>query len=553
MRFKIIQAVIGVGLVLASFQNCSPYESAENNALNGTDVDSLETDNFKHIDNKIIQGESMSTSGVAVKNATSVGLFTNSASVSTTFFASTPGRYEIVVVARQDKAGTEHAKLQAYIDGKSQGVVEVSSTSFQPHLLTTYLSAGNRKIELKFINDAKVGGADRNVYIDRIIVEPEANTTKPNPEPVQPIEPTPSLVANCDRPLIPPGLVVVTVSPSQNLQAVIDQAGPGTIIRLKAGVYNQTLRITGARFDANSASRPLIITNADGPGTAVLQAPSTATKTSTIYIVTTSHVQINGLKIVGNADGSTDDGPIKIINGSSSTPALANDGYVRISNNIITGRGRDCIKVGRTHHLDIDSNTFSCNASDATIDFVTVWDTRVRNNTLASNSKNGITMKNGSMNIDVFNNHFRGSSFHPSIKIGGESHSQASMNPPSLEFVGFEGKNIRVRHNGIDSLGSSAVWFQGAKDSTLEENYLFGYNNSKFYQAMVANSSKWLGQQSDLPPYASKNNIIRNNILDGSIGAPYIQSGQHSGFVVQNNAKGTRANISYTFGVGRCN
>lgn len=342
----------------------------------------------------------------------------------------------------------------------------------------------------------------------------------------------------------------VTVAPGESLQAVIDSARSGAVIRLMPGTYAETIKIAG--FRTTSPESPLVITAAEGPGTVTLRPPEDAANKPTIFIIRSRHVIVDGLDIVGTADGREDSGPVKIINGTDDAPAGEVEGHVTISNNRISGSGSDCIKAGKAHNLTIVGNVFTGRYSDACIDFVTVWESHVLFNDFLIDSANGITMKGGSHDIEVANNLFQGRSLDPSVKVGGEGHSRAKRDAPGPEFVGFEARGIAVRENVIRSQGRAALWFQGARDSVFERNLVAGGGRSDLYAALPAKSSPWRNEGDAGPPYHNANNSIRDNILDGVRGDSASGADTDRGVQVTGNRQGAAGDPEFPFGQDGC-
>jgi hypothetical protein len=342
----------------------------------------------------------------------------------------------------------------------------------------------------------------------------------------------------------------VIVAPGESLQAAIDGARAGAVIRLKPGTYPEAIRIAG--FRDTSAENPLVITSTDGPGTVTILPPAESADKPTIFITRSSHVILDGLSIVGTADGKADSGPVKIINGADEEAADQIAGDITISNSLISGSGSDCVKVAKAHNLTIVGNVFTGVYSDACLDLVTVWDSDIRFNDFLMDSNNGITMKGGSQNITVANNMFRGLNLDPSIKIGGEGHSRAKRDAPGPDFIGFEARNITVRENVIQSQGPVALWFQGAQDSLFEGNFVTGGWRSALYATMVARSSPWRNETGSGPPYHNKNNSIRDNILEQMRGDSGAGSAADPAVAVAGNGAGALADAGFPYGRDGC-
>jgi len=234
------------------------------------------------------------------------------------------------------------------------------------------------------------------------------------------------------------------------------------------------------------------------------------------------------------------------------TPARASEveGHVTISNNRISGSGSDCIKAGNAHNLTIVGNVFTGRYTDACLDFVTVWQSKVQFNDFLIDANNGITMKGGSHAIAVTGNLFQGKNLDPSVKIGGEGHSRAKRDAPGPEFVGFEARGITVRGNVIRSEGRSAFWFQGAQDSVVDGNFVTGFGRSDLFAAKASPSSPWRNELGSGPPYHNKNNTIRNNVLDHLRGDS--AGGPDPGVLAADNRQGSSGDAGFPYGRDGC-
>jgi len=79
------------------------------------------------------------------------------------------------VHARGSQARDEWPVLVVLLDGVEAGRLTVDSTTVKPCLLPITLPAGSHRLELRFVNDFyDPGRADRNVWIDRLELRPEA-------------------------------------------------------------------------------------------------------------------------------------------------------------------------------------------------------------------------------------------------------------------------------------------------------------------------------------------------------------------------------------------
>ena len=85
------------------------------------------------------------------------------------------GPYLLRVHARGGPALDEWPILLATLDGTEISRLTIGSTSLEPCQLPLALNAGDHRLELRFINDyCDAGKADRNCFLDRIEIRPQA-------------------------------------------------------------------------------------------------------------------------------------------------------------------------------------------------------------------------------------------------------------------------------------------------------------------------------------------------------------------------------------------
>ncbi len=84
------------------------------------------------------------------------------------------GPYLLRVHARGSPALAEWPILVAKLDGNEVGRLSLDSTTVQPCRLPLPLTAGDHRLELRFVNDyCDPGKADRNCFLDRIDIRPQ--------------------------------------------------------------------------------------------------------------------------------------------------------------------------------------------------------------------------------------------------------------------------------------------------------------------------------------------------------------------------------------------
>jgi len=105
-------------------------------------------------------------------------------SLTATMNVATAGEYIVSVRAWERHAGSEYAKMDVAIDGKLVKTFDIKATSGAPEVVTVnvQIAAGNRKIEVSFLNDYydQAASQDRNLYVDWIKVTGPLNAVVSN-------------------------------------------------------------------------------------------------------------------------------------------------------------------------------------------------------------------------------------------------------------------------------------------------------------------------------------------------------------------------------------
>ena len=206
----------------------------------------------------------------------------------------------------------------------------------------------------------------------------------------------------------------IIVNPGESIQQAINDAIPGTIIRVKAGTYREALSLfldVDARKRITTPEKPIVLISEDGPGKAIIQPPDN-TQEPTLYLRLGNTV-VRGFKITGTAGFEGDNAPLKI--GSK-------EGNILIKDNYIESTAEDVIKVVTSKGISFIGNTLDTGETepwkdeipdnnylkDSGIDIVEAKDITIKNNDFIGNVATGITLKTGSNIVDISNNYFTG-------------------------------------------------------------------------------------------------------------------------------------------------
>ncbi|MFP4056708.1 MAG: endo-1,4-beta-xylanase [Candidatus Brocadiia bacterium] len=91
------------------------------------------------------------------------------------------GRYRVVVRARGSPCRGKWPTMVLLVDGRPRGRTTVASAEFRDYTFQTELPEGLCALTVAFTNDAVAGGEDRNLYLDRIVVQPPEGVPDPVP------------------------------------------------------------------------------------------------------------------------------------------------------------------------------------------------------------------------------------------------------------------------------------------------------------------------------------------------------------------------------------
>lgn len=360
----------------------------------------------------------------------------------------------------------------------------------------------------------------------------------------------------------------IIVKPGQSIQKAIERAVPGTAIRVMPGTYREALSMTDWDVaDRNTSPEKPIILLADGGPEKTIIKPPDGTQEPTIWL-RLPHSQVKGFSIIGTAGFDGDNAPLKI---------FSKGGNILVEGNYIESTAEDVIKTGNTQKLSIVGNTLATGSTkawksivpdnyikDSGIDMVQVKDFNIQSNDFIGNYATGITMKTGSHDMTIFNNHFTGGHLDAAIKLGGRGDSHRYSDPWTSSFLGHEAKNIHVKNNVIEG---SYYWgrvFQimGGQESIIEDNFVIPSEDEtpNLYYSLQANSSNWSNYYDNNENWFHSRDIsIVDNIIGSNVTCCRVDPSltpvdgkivpENQGFVLKNNQIGTLEEVSFPFGV----
>lgn len=103
-------------------------------------------------------------------NATRVVLCTNS-SLNVPYTFPIDGTYRIVATVQADPNANGPPRMAVRVDGETLDEVDVPGTTVQTVTIEGEIQAGERDLAVAFTNDDNSGGDDRNLFVDRFVIE----------------------------------------------------------------------------------------------------------------------------------------------------------------------------------------------------------------------------------------------------------------------------------------------------------------------------------------------------------------------------------------------
>jgi hypothetical protein len=80
------------------------------------------------------------------------------------------GSYKFEIIAKGSYAGGAWPIMELRIDKKKVGAVTVKSSDWAVYTINAYVAAGTREVAIAFVNDYKDWKGDRNLYVDKVII-----------------------------------------------------------------------------------------------------------------------------------------------------------------------------------------------------------------------------------------------------------------------------------------------------------------------------------------------------------------------------------------------
>jgi hypothetical protein len=249
--------------------------------------------------------------------------------------------------------------------------------------------------------------------------------------------------------------------PFASVGRAIEEAAPGTAIRIHQGTYPGDITITHL---GGTDARPIWIGGAPGEPRPVIENGGTG-----IYLSEVRYLVIHDL-IVRNTRHNginTDDG------GNFADPDATRHIIFRgiEIHDIGKSGNQDCLKLSGVDDYIVEDSSFQrCGGPDSGsgIDQVGCHDGVVRGNYFSSMGGNAVQAKGGSQNIRIHANTIVDGGYR-AVNIGGSTARKYFRPPLSTGTANVEARNIRVTANIIIGAGAPFA-FVGAVDSIAANN-----------------------------------------------------------------------------------
>ena len=296
-------------------------------------------------------------------------------------------------------------------------------------------------------------------------------------------------------------------APFGTIQAAADAATPGTAIMVKAGAYNENVKVrTSGTEDA-----PIWIVSADGDQAATITPISESI--STVHGRGVDNVVISGFQI----DGAENQHGIEFTQAGHDYHNWVNN--IVIENNHIVSTGLDGIKLAQTNNVEVTGNKILGGREEA-IDLVTVNHAVISGNEIDGlDGRSGITVKGGSEDIVIEKNAITNVGAD-GITIGGWT-DESLLDRLSLEF---QAKDVVVQENLIQSVEKRAINILGGQDAHISNNFIDPQND--YFTTINVQSGRWGLDAKDV--------TIEDNIITRADWLT-VHEGQGKGLVVGNN------------------
>jgi hypothetical protein len=250
--------------------------------------------------------------------------------------------------------------------------------------------------------------------------------------------------------------------PYASLERAVQDAAPGTAIRLAPGTYPGGAFIGDLR---GTESAPIWIGGEPGQPKPVIEGG-----TSGLMLSAVSYLVVHDLELAGaGANGLNCDDAGDYANPLSTHHVVLRDLHIH---DVGATGNEDCLKLSGVNDYAVLDSTFErCGAGGSGIDHVGCHHGIVARNTFVDPGSNGVQTKGGSEDIEIRWNHLVGGGDR-ALNLGGST-DLVYFRPPIGPSDNAEARDIRAVANRIEG-GQAAIAFVGCVDCVAAHNTIVG-------------------------------------------------------------------------------
>lgn len=258
-----------------------------------------------------------------------------------------------------------------------------------------------------------------------------------------------------------PGAAGTFSDPFDSIQDAVDAASPGTVIRVRAGTYDdQGIDITSG----GTAGNPITLLSEDGRGAAILNPipdPGISLFIETVRISGCPYVTLDGFRVNGPQYAET----VHV------TRDGADPDNIIIRNCDLYPDGGDGVKISHGTNINVLNNRVVGSTDEQGIDFVGVIDGLIANNDVSGigSAEAAIQVKGGSLRVTIRENVVGPCSSSHGIRIGGGT-GEGDIDEPALSAK-YEAKDCIAERNKVEGVPGYALQAFAAFDSTFQDNW----------------------------------------------------------------------------------
>ncbi len=289
-------------------------------------------------------------------------------------------------------------------------------------------------------------------------------------------------------------------SPFATVSRALQECGPGSIVRIRAGIYHEALWIA----QSGSQGLPLVLYSQDGPGAARIDGGNAHSVIST----TSDHIIIDGLELYNASSFGVGVYSRESLEGNLPDVEAGGNNVV-IRNCIIHDVGEEGIKGAQNQYYLIEYNEIYNVRLEQGIDCVGTHHVIILSNYLHDNAGGAGYCKGGSANVYWVGNVIEGYDDQLfGIILGGQS--SLYVNYPALDPRDIpEGYDQWVYNNVFINCGRMGILISNGERLRIYNNTFFNCNYTRNELISVSDErNKNFKPSSDIEIY---NNLIKND------------------------------------------